>query len=122
MTTDRTDRRQFLRTAAGAALATAAVTGAPQAATRLLAAGAAPTGKPRLKKAVKYGMIRVDGASVKDKFELVKSLGFQGVEVDSRDSPGHGNRHLRITRYARWLARRPRPARTSRARRQSAPR
>ena len=83
MTTDRTDRRQFLRTAAGAALASAAVTGAPQAATRVFAAGAAPAAKPRLKKAVKYGMIKVDGASIKDKFELVKSLGFQGVEVDS---------------------------------------
>ncbi len=38
--------------------------------------------KPKLKKAVKYGMIRIQGTA-QDKFELVKSLGFQGVEVDS---------------------------------------
>jgi L-ribulose-5-phosphate 3-epimerase len=38
--------------------------------------------KPKLKKAVKLGMIGIKG-SVKDKFELVKKLGFQGVEVDS---------------------------------------
>lgn len=38
--------------------------------------------KPKLKLAVKYGMIKTDG-SVEDKFNLAKSLGFQGVEVDS---------------------------------------
>ncbi len=36
-----------------------------------------------LKKAVKYGMIKVSGASIEDKFNLIKSLGFQGVEFDS---------------------------------------
>ena len=38
--------------------------------------------KPQLKKAVKYAMIKTDG-SVAEKLELVKSLGFQGVEIDS---------------------------------------
>jgi hexulose-6-phosphate isomerase len=38
--------------------------------------------KPKLKKAVKYAMIGIKG-SIQDKFELVKSLGFQGVEFDS---------------------------------------
>lgn len=38
--------------------------------------------KPRLKKAVKFGMIRIKG-SIQDKFALIKSLGFQGVELDS---------------------------------------
>ena len=38
--------------------------------------------KPMLKKAVKYGMIGIKG-SVQDKFELIKSLGFEGVELDS---------------------------------------
>jgi L-ribulose-5-phosphate 3-epimerase len=37
---------------------------------------------PRLKKAVKYGMIRA-GKSIEEKFELIKSLGFLGVEMDS---------------------------------------
>jgi len=37
----------------------------------------------RLKKAVKYGMIRVPNASIEDKFNLIKSLGFEGVELDS---------------------------------------
>ncbi len=39
---------------------------------------------PRLKKAVKFGMIRT-GNNVKEKFELIKSLGFEGVEVNSPD-------------------------------------
>jgi L-ribulose-5-phosphate 3-epimerase len=63
------DRRRFL----GAAVAGAALCGAVPA---------ADDKKPRLKKAVKYGMIRID-APIKDKFELIKSLGFLGVEIDS---------------------------------------
>src|SRR5215213_11310750 len=50
-----------------------------------LAAAAAPAtaaGKPKLKKAVKYGMIRTNG-TVREKFELAKKLGFLGVEIDS---------------------------------------
>jgi hexulose-6-phosphate isomerase len=43
---------------------------------------AAEDKKPKLKKAVKYAMIG-GNAPIKDKFELVKSLGFQGVEFDS---------------------------------------
>jgi hexulose-6-phosphate isomerase len=39
--------------------------------------------KHSLKKAVKFGMIKVPGASIEDKFNLVKSLGFEGVEFDS---------------------------------------
>src|SRR5262249_45939541 len=38
--------------------------------------------KPKLKKAVKYGMIGA-GKTVKEKFELIKKLGFQGVEIDT---------------------------------------
>jgi hexulose-6-phosphate isomerase len=38
--------------------------------------------KPKLKKAVKFGMIG-EGASVEEKFALIKSLGFEGVEMDS---------------------------------------
>ncbi|HTU21481.1 MAG TPA: sugar phosphate isomerase/epimerase family protein [Gemmataceae bacterium] len=65
------DRRSFLHST----LATTAA----------LAAGAAPAAeqkKTKLKKAVKYGMIKIDG-SIEEKFKLIKSLGFQGVEVDS---------------------------------------
>lgn len=65
------DRRHFLHTSLAAA--------ASLAATRRLAA---EDKKPRLKKAVKYGMIRTKG-SVEEKFELIKSLGFLGIEVDS---------------------------------------
>lgn len=39
--------------------------------------------KPKLKKAVKYSMVRVKGASNLEKLQLVKKLGFQGVEIDS---------------------------------------
>ena len=38
--------------------------------------------KPKLKKAVKFGMIKTSG-SIEDKFKLIKSLGFEGVEFDS---------------------------------------
>src|SRR6267154_57015 len=38
--------------------------------------------KPKLKKAVKYGMIG-EGKTIKEKFELIKKLGFQGVEIDT---------------------------------------
>jgi L-ribulose-5-phosphate 3-epimerase len=43
---------------------------------------AEPIQKPKLKKAVKYGMIGIKG-SIEDKFKLIKKLGFAGVEVDS---------------------------------------
>jgi L-ribulose-5-phosphate 3-epimerase len=67
----RTDRRCFLQTGlAGAALLAAA---------RLLPAD---DKAPKLKKAVKYGMIKTKG-SVQEKLELIKRLGFQGVEIDS---------------------------------------
>ncbi len=65
------DRRTFLQST----LATTAT----------LASGLAPAAdekKPKLKKAVKYGMIQTKG-TIEEKFELIKSLGFLGVEVDS---------------------------------------
>ena len=54
------------------------------ATTAALAAGtvSAAEGKPKLKKAVKYAMIKIKG-SIEEKLELVKSLGFLGVEMDS---------------------------------------
>lgn len=66
------DRRHFLGAATVAALPA------------LLPADEAK--KPRLKKAVKYGMIRTKG-SIQEKFELIKRLGFQGVEIDSPGAP-----------------------------------
>jgi L-ribulose-5-phosphate 3-epimerase len=65
------NRRSFLQSAAGLATIATMPT--------LLTATAR---KPQLKKAVKYGMIRIKG-SIADKFNLIKSLGFQGVEMDS---------------------------------------
>ncbi len=52
------------------------------AATAARAVSAEPQPK-RLKKAVKFGMIKVPGASIEDKFNLARSLGFEGVELDS---------------------------------------
>lgn len=43
---------------------------------------AAEPAKPQLKLAVKYGMIGGKG-SVREKFELIKKIGFEGVELDS---------------------------------------
>lgn len=39
--------------------------------------------KPKLKKAIKFSMVSVKGATTLDKFELVKKIGFEGVEIDS---------------------------------------
>jgi L-ribulose-5-phosphate 3-epimerase len=60
-------RREFLAVSGSAILAGSA---------------AAAPAKPKLKKAVKYGMIG-EGKTPKEKFQLVKSLGFDGVEMDS---------------------------------------
>ncbi len=69
-------RRKFVQQAGTAALA-AAVATAPGRPTRA-------AGNPlALRKAVKYGMINIPGGSVLDRFALVKSLGFEGVELDS---------------------------------------
>jgi hexulose-6-phosphate isomerase len=73
-----TTRREFL--AAGAAAVT------------LSALPAAEPKKPKLKKAVKYGMIGGSG-TVRQKFELVKKLGFEGVEIDS---PSGVNRYAAL--------------------------
>lgn len=72
-------RRQFVRTslAAGAALA---------AANAGIATMAADAPLPKLKKAVKYGMIR-PGSTVAEKLALAKKCGFAGVEVDSPGGP-----------------------------------
>lgn len=71
-------RRDFLQ--CGIAGMTAIAVGSP-----LRAADSKP---PQLKKAVKFGMIKIKG-SIEDKFALIKSLGFQGVEMDS---PSNVNR------------------------------
>ncbi|MEA2734489.1 MAG: L-ribulose-5-phosphate 3-epimerase [Humisphaera sp.] len=77
-------RRQFIRGALGASVAAALAPHAlaADAPVTTTAAATTATTAPKLKKAVKYGMIR-GGNSVKEKLELVKSLGFQGVELDS---------------------------------------
>lgn len=62
------DRRQFVQGALALAAATPLF--------------AAEERKPKLRKAVKYGMID-EGKTIEDRFNLIKRLGFQGVEVDS---------------------------------------
>jgi L-ribulose-5-phosphate 3-epimerase len=64
------DRRTFVQSSLGTAVLAAG--GALGAAAR----------KPMLKKAVKFDMIRIKG-SIQEKFELIKSLGFLGVEMNS---------------------------------------
>jgi hexulose-6-phosphate isomerase len=66
---DGSTRRRFLRAALAAAAVPAVAVGSEAKA-------------PRLKKAVKFGMIRIPGP-IREKFELIKSLGLQGVEIDS---------------------------------------
>ena len=66
-------RRDFLKM-------TAAITAAVMGGSRLYAA--AEEKKPKLKKAVKYGMVGIKGSHL-EKLELVKKCGFLGVEIDS---------------------------------------
>jgi hexulose-6-phosphate isomerase len=62
------NRRTFLATSAG---------------TMFVGTALAETAKkPKLRKAVKYGMIG-PGKTVQEKFEVIKKLGFEGVEIDS---------------------------------------
>lgn len=65
-------RRSFVKTSVAAGLA--ASTG--------LSAQAFPNNRPKLKLAVKYGMIS-EGKTPLEKLELVKSIGYEGVEIDS---------------------------------------
>ena len=66
-------RRDFLHT-------TAAVTAAAMTGSCLFAADEKK--KPKLKKAVKYGMIQLKGTHL-ERLELAKKCGFAGVEIDS---------------------------------------
>jgi hexulose-6-phosphate isomerase len=68
------DRRDFFRISGTSLLAGTACLAGERA-------DAAPE-KPRLKKAVKFNMI-TEGDSIQEKFSLIKSLGFEGVELDS---------------------------------------
>lgn len=71
------DRRRFLQASACAGVAAAALT--PSA----LAAESTP--KP-FKKAVKIGMAQV-GKTLKEKFQILKDLGFDGIELNSPNGP-----------------------------------
>ncbi len=77
--TRRSTRREFLNTLGTTAAAAAMATGGVWPLRQIHAADAA---SPRLKKAVKFPMIKT-GGSIEDKFRLIKSLGFEGVEMDS---------------------------------------
>ena len=69
-------RRGFLQGAVAASIGAAVLrTGEPFA-------RAQPATAPKLKKAVKFDMIQIKGSN-KDKLELAKKLGFQGVEINS---------------------------------------
>jgi L-ribulose-5-phosphate 3-epimerase len=70
-----TGRRNFLKTAAGL-IATGGLAAAARPA--LGADGSSPT----IKKAVKFGMVQTKG-TLAEKFKLLKSLGFDGVELES---------------------------------------
>jgi L-ribulose-5-phosphate 3-epimerase len=71
--TDSVSRRDLLK-ATAAASAVSVLTP--------FAAQSAEPKKPKLRIAVKYGMIKT-GSSIEEKLNLVKKLGFEGVEVDS---------------------------------------
>jgi L-ribulose-5-phosphate 3-epimerase len=71
------NRRTFLHTTS-AALAASAL--AP-----LASAENPPAKKRPLKKAVNLGMAKADGASVADRFQMIKDAGFDGIELNLPD-------------------------------------
>ncbi len=71
------NRRNFLQTT-GAALAATALT-------PLASAQDAPAKKRPLKKAVNLGMAKAPGASVADRFKMIRDAGFDGVELNLPD-------------------------------------
>ena len=72
------NRRHFLQST-GAALAAATLT-------PLASAQNAPAKKRPLKKAVNLGMAKAPGASVMDRFKMIKDAGFDGVELNRPDA------------------------------------
>lgn len=82
------DRRSFIRTAGGmaalGALAPSMANGSGMTTHRAQDESTDRTAKtrPGLKKAVKYYMVQ-PGETVLEKFELLKSLGFDGIELDA---------------------------------------
>lgn len=75
------DRRSFLRRVAGTALAAGAVQTVVHAADKPAMRNCATTTGPRIKKALKLGMVEGD-MSLMDKFKLMREVGFDGVEVE----------------------------------------
>jgi hexulose-6-phosphate isomerase len=70
------NRRSFLQ-AASAAVATTMLNPI---------ASAAESKKRPLKKAVNLGMVKADGASVADRFKMVRDAGFDGIELNRPDA------------------------------------
>ena len=70
-------RRKVIQTTLAAAAAAVAGASLPQE----LPAMNNPA-RPKLKKALKFDMIKIDG-SIEEKFNLIKSIGFEGVEINS---------------------------------------
>jgi hexulose-6-phosphate isomerase len=78
--TPRPNRRSFLR--ATGTLAAAAAIASTSTSSSLVRAADEPKAPGKFRKAVKYGMI-AEGKTVREKFDLIKSIGFEGVEVDA---------------------------------------
>ena len=78
--TRQVSRRDFIQsTLASTGVAAAALSSSSW----LSAAVAAEAKMPKLRLAVKYGMIRVPDATVEQKLALVKKIGFEGVEIQA---------------------------------------
>ncbi len=83
MSNPKPNRRNFLQTSTGAALALAGLSNTAFASDT---ATADPSGRGRVYKSVKWGMIQ-DGGSVLEKFQRQKELGYDGMELISPMSP-----------------------------------
>jgi len=70
------DRKDFLKITATAAAGSLV---SPE----LFARPMSVSGELKIKKSLKYGMIKEDGLSIMDKFKMLKDIGFDGVELDS---------------------------------------
>lgn len=75
---DQYPRRTFLKTASAGVVSAVVASSAGES-----SGVAQASSHTILKKTLKFGMVREEGLSIKEKFQLLKDLGFDGVEMDS---------------------------------------
>lgn len=80
------DRRDFLRLGASIAACGAATMSLSLGAGGFTVWADENGAKPKLRKGMKFHLVRIPGGSILDRFKLAKELGFEGVEIECPNS------------------------------------